>query len=175
MGNWVEHDSPLVTGIMFIVGCILVGFATAGRLWCAQYIAGYKDDVLVVEGPYSVCRNPLYFFSFLGGLGAGLCTESLVLSLTIVLVFAVIYPITIRSEEGKLSRIFGRAYDDYLKVPRFFPKLSIFSEPKEYVVNTKVFRREIFDAMFFVWVVGLFEFFEILIELGNINTYFSIY
>jgi protein-S-isoprenylcysteine O-methyltransferase Ste14 len=172
----LEVTAQFMTGAMFITGCILVGLATVGRLWCAQYIAGYKMDVLVAEGPYSICRNPLYFFSFLGGIGAGLCTESLVLTLIVFVVFAVIYPITIQNEEKKLSKIFGAAYDDYVRrVPRFFPKISLFHEPVQYVVNTKIFRREIFDAMYFVWAVGLFEFFEALIEIGIVKTYFSIY
>lgn len=67
----LDVTAPYISGILFLVGCLCVGAAMAGRIWCAQYIAGYKNDVLVREGPYSVCRNPLYFFSFLG------CTASL--------------------------------------------------------------------------------------------------
>jgi protein-S-isoprenylcysteine O-methyltransferase Ste14 len=172
----LERSAYFFTELMVIFGCFLVGFATVGRLWCAQYIAGYKTDVLVMEGPYSVCRNPLYFFSLVGGIGAGLCTESLVLTLAITTVFIVVYPITIRNEEMKLSRVFGNVYDGYVKrVPRFFPKISLFSEPAEYTVNPKIFRREVFDAVFFVWAVGLFEFFETLTELKVIKPYISIW
>ena len=71
----LDVTAPYVSGILFLVGCLCVGAAMVGRMWCAQYIAGYKNDVLVREGPYSVCRNPLYFFSFLGGIGVGRVTR----------------------------------------------------------------------------------------------------
>ena len=171
-----EFDQTAVADIMVLLGCLLVGAATVGRLWCAQYIAGYKTDVLVMEGPYSICRNPLYFFSLLGGIGAGLCTESLVLTLVIATVFIAVYPITIKNEETKLSRVFGNVYDNYVRrVPRFLPKISLFSEPAEYIVNPKIFRREVFDAVYFFWIVGLFHFLETLAEMGVIKPYISIW
>ncbi len=171
-----EAVSPFFTEVLFIAGCVLVGLATVGRLWCAQYIAGYKTDVLVTEGPYSICRNPLYFFSFLGAVGVGLCTECLTLTLVILLVFAAIYPTTIRNEERVLLRHFGEAYAGYTAdVPRFFPDIKLFHEPAEYVVKPKIFRREVFDALYFVWIVGVFECMETLIELHVIPTFLSIY
>jgi hypothetical protein len=172
----LDRSAYFAAEIMWILGCLLVGIASVGRLWCAQYIAGYKTGVLVMDGPYSMCRNPLYFFSLLGGMGAGLCTKSLVLTLVIAAVFIVVYPITIRNEETKLSRVFGGAYDDYVRrVPRFLPKTSLFSEPAEYIVNPRVFRREVFDAVFFIWIMGLFEFFETLTRLEIIKPYISIW
>jgi protein-S-isoprenylcysteine O-methyltransferase Ste14 len=172
----LEADARVVSAVMLTAGCLLVSLATVGRLWCAQYIAGRKNASLIVEGPYSVTRNPLYFFSFLGGTGVGLCTESITLATVIVLLFTAIYPVTIQNEERKLSAIFGASYEDYVsKVPRFFPKWSLFREPAEYSVNTRVFRREIIDAMYFVWVVGVFEFIEALIEVGFIGTFITIY
>jgi protein-S-isoprenylcysteine O-methyltransferase Ste14 len=172
----LEDSAPVLTDLMVIAGCFLVGCATVGRLWCAQYIAGYKTDTLVTVGPYSLCRNPLYFFSLVGGIGVGLCTESLTLTTVIVAVFAVIYPITIRAEERKLSRIFGAVYNSYaLSTPRFFPDVSRFREPARYTVNTKAYRREAADAAYFVWAVGFFELIEMLVRSALLPTYLSIY
>lgn len=172
----LEQIVSLATETMFLTGCLLVGVATVGRLWCSQYIGGYKSDTLVTDGPYSICRNPLYFFSFLGGIGAGLCTESLTLSVIIATFFVIVYPITIKNEENYLSRNFGRVYRHYVsKVPCFFPKFSLYREPTEYIVNTRAFRREVVDAMYFVWIIGFFEFIEELIKLGMIKTYISFY
>ena len=70
--NALERTYPAIPGVMMLAGCTLVGIATVGRLWCALYIAGYKTDKLITSGPYSMCRNPLYFFSLLGGIGVGL-------------------------------------------------------------------------------------------------------
>jgi protein-S-isoprenylcysteine O-methyltransferase Ste14 len=172
----LETDMPVVTGIMIITGIVLVGSGIVGRLWCAQYIAGRKTESLITEGPYSVCRNPLYFFSLVGGTGVGLCTESVTLALTIPAVFAVIYPITILNEERVLRQTHGKAYDDYTsRVPRFLPKWKLFCEPLEYTVNTKIFRREMIDALWFAYVVGLFEMIEELVNGGVIKTLFALY
>jgi protein-S-isoprenylcysteine O-methyltransferase Ste14 len=35
------------------------------RLWSTLYIGGRKRVVLVSDGPYSLCRNPLYVGTFL--------------------------------------------------------------------------------------------------------------
>ena len=87
-GKKLDLVAPEISGVLFLIGCALVGIAIVGRLWCAQYIAGYKDNTLVREGPYSMCRNPLYFFSFLGTIGVGLCTESLTLTRFSILIAA---------------------------------------------------------------------------------------
>jgi protein-S-isoprenylcysteine O-methyltransferase Ste14 len=172
----LETEMPAVTGIMIITGIVLVGLGMVGRLWCAQYIAGRKTESLITEGPYSVCRNPLYFFSLIGGTGVGLCTESVILALAIPAAFAVIYPMTILNEERVLRETHGKAYGDYMfRVPRFLPNWSLFREPAEYVVNTRTYRREVVDALCFTCVVGLFEMIEELVNGGIIKTFFALY
>lgn len=168
--------APALTGFLFFLGCLCVGLAMAGQLWCAQYIAGYKNGVLVREGPYSICRNPLYFFSFIGAVGVGLCTESLMLTLLLIAAFAVMYPLTIRNEEATLSRIFGSEYEQYVaEVPRFFPNLKLYHEPKEYMVKPKVFRHAAGDVLWFVGVVGILECLEGLQTAGLIPLLLQIY
>ncbi|MDR3353625.1 MAG: isoprenylcysteine carboxylmethyltransferase family protein [Synergistaceae bacterium] len=172
----LETAMPAMTGMMIVAGCILVGLGIVGRLWCAQYIAGHKTESLVTEGPYSVCRNPLYFFSLLGGIGVGLCTESLTLTLVILMAFAVIYPITILNEERDLLKLHGKSYVRYMSaVPRFLPKWSLFREPAEYLVDTRIFRREMIDALCFALIIGLFEMIEGLANGGIIRTFFALY
>lgn len=174
--NALEWTYPAIPGVMMLVGCVLVGAATVGRLWCALYIAGYKTDKLITSGPYSMCRNPLYFFSLLGGVGVGLCTEYLTLAAVIVAAFAVIYPITIKREEERLLSIYGDEYRAYMeRVPRFIPHPRLLREPGQYVVNVKVFRREVCDALCFAAAVGLFEMIEQFDEIGLIKTYFTLF
>jgi protein-S-isoprenylcysteine O-methyltransferase Ste14 len=168
--------APALTGVMSAAGIILVGSAIVGRLWCAEYIAGRKTESLVTDGPYSVCRNPLYFFSLIGGTGVGLCTGSLILATIIPAVFAVIYPAAILSEERILQEAHGEAFDDYVsKVPRFFPKWSLFREPAQYTANTKIFRREMLDTLCFAYIVGLFEMIMALVDGGVIKAFFALY
>lgn len=174
--NALEWTYPAIPGVMMLAGCTLVGIATVGRLWCALYIAGYKTDKLITSGPYSMCRNPLYFFSLLGGIGVGLCTEYLTLAAVIIVAFIGIYPVTIKREEERLLSIYGDEYRAYMKkVPRFIPNPRLLREPGQYVVNAKIFRREVCDALCFAAAVGLFEMIEQFDEIGLIKTYFTLF
>lgn len=152
--HWrAEHE--VVVSVMFLLGTMLVGAASLGRMWCSLYIAGYKNDRLVMDGPYSATRNPLYFFSFLGTIGFGLCTGTLIIPAVMAVLFAVYYPFVIATEEKRLEGRHGQAYLDYRKaVPAFFPRLSQLREPDEYVVQPKVYRRHIFSAIWFIWMLG---------------------
>ncbi|MEN6373685.1 MAG: isoprenylcysteine carboxylmethyltransferase family protein [Smithella sp.] len=171
-----ETRAPFVCAILFMIGCILVGIASLGRLWCSLYIAGYKTDSLVTEGPYSLCRNPLYFFSLIGAVGVGFASETLTLPVVLFLIFTIYYPFVIKSEEAELSNLHDAKFKTYFQnVPRFFPKLSNFKEPEEYIVKPAVFRKHIFDALWFIWLIGIMEILESLHELHVLPTIFKFY
>ena len=175
-GSKWETLSPLISAILFLAGCFLAGIASLGRLWCAMYIAGYKTKHLVVEGPYSVSRNPLYFFSMIGGLGVGLATETFTIPVLVLAAFTWYYPYVIRHEEEKLRVRYGDKFEVYFRtVPRFWPKWSLLHEPEEYIVAPKTFRRHIFSALWFIWMIGILELIEMFRELGILSTYFTIY
>ena len=69
-----------------IFSYLLVALATMGRLWCGFYVFGRKNQELCQDGPYSICRNPLYVFSFMGGMGVVMASNCIVL----MIVFAAI-------------------------------------------------------------------------------------
>ena len=118
------HEGTLTAAILFLIGLVLVALATVGRLWCSLYLSGYKNSELITAGPYSICRNPLYFFSFLGFSGIGFATETVTFGVLLVLAFALFYPIVIEREEQFLRARFGQAFEDYCaRTPRFFPRL----------------------------------------------------
>lgn len=157
------HDGTLLEGLLFSVGLVLVGLATVGRLWCSTYISGYKNSDLIRIGPYSMTRNPLYFFSFLGFTGIGFATETFTCGLGFPLLFLIGYQSIIRREEEHLRSTFGPAFMDYCaRTPRFFPSLKSFREPDSYIVNARLFRRAMFDALWFIWLVGIIELVETL-------------
>jgi len=153
-----------------------VGIASLGRLWCSLYIAGHKTRHLVTEGPYSLCRHPLYFFSFLGAVGVGLASETFTIPAIILAAFALYYPFVIRFEENKMRARHGQAYDEYCQnTPRFWPRWSRLSEPEEYSVYPKTFRKHLFSALLFVWMIGILELIEMFRELGMLPVFIALY
>ena len=170
------EDIPATADIIFICGITLIGIGTIGRIWCALFISGYKDRILIQSGPYSICRHPLYFFSLLGGLGIGLATETLTIPVIILIGFILFYPLLMDHEEKSLSKIFGKEFQSYFqRTPKFFPKFSLFNMPEECNVGTKVFTRELIRSFFFIWMIGLLELIEVIQQSGTVPTLFSLY
>lgn len=166
----------ILSTIFFLFGAVLVGVATIGRIWCSLYISGYKSQTLVTTGPYSLCRNPLYFFSLLGSLGVGFATETLTIPILIMIGFAIYYPYVIKREHIRLNEVHGEKYRQYCaKIPNFIPSFKFFNEPDEYIVRPKFFRKNILDALGFIWIVGILELIEGLHEANILPVFFSIY
>ena len=160
----------------FLAGAVLIGIAVTGRLWCSLYISGYKSGTLIMTGPYSMSRNPLYFFSFLGAIGIGLATETLTIPACIAVVFAMYYPLVIKSEEKKLAGIHKEAFSDYCKsTPSFFPSFKLLAEPEEYTVKPKIFRRTLLEVWWFVVLLGVIEFKEALQQANLLPTILNLY
>ena len=171
--RWETGNEGVATGL-FTLGMFLVAIGSLGRMWCSLFIAGYKDQVLITQGPYSLTRNPLYFFSVFGALGVGFCTETFTFPALLLAVMVLYYPLVVRKEERRLRARFGRDFDDYARrVPTFFPNFALFSEPDTYLVKPIVYRRHMFSALWFVWIVGLLELAEGLKELGWMPSFWS--
>lgn len=163
-------------GVLILFGTVLVAAGIIGRLWCTVYIAGYKSDTLVTVGPYSMCRNPLYFFSLLGMLGVGLASETFTIPLLMLLFYAIYYPFTISYEENKLQRMHGNIFIEYCKTtPRFWPSFKSFIEPAEYKVNPTIFRKSMFDASWFLILIGIMELAESLHDSGVLPVNLKLY
>jgi protein-S-isoprenylcysteine O-methyltransferase Ste14 len=165
-----RHEGSLAAAALFFAGLLLVGLATVGRLWCSLFISGYKGAELITVGPYSVTRNPLYFFSLLGALGVGLATETVTFVVVFAFGFLLVYPSTIAREEADLRARFGQAFEDYCaRTPRFWPRWSSLREPDSYVVSPRIFRRSMGEVVWFVWLVGIIELVEALHELAMVR------
>lgn len=170
------QDGSLVSGSLFLLGVVLIGVAVVGRLWCALYISGYKSNTLITTGPYSISRNPLYFFSFLGAIGIGLTTECFTLPIFITVCFAILYPAVIKSEENKLAGLYKEVHAEYCKkTPIFFPNFKLLKEPEEYVVKPIIFRKATFEVLWFVWMLGLIEFSTTLHDAHVLPILFKLY
>ena len=157
------HEDSMVSAFLFLIGLVLVGIATVGRLWCSLYISGYKDSHLITTGPYSIIRNPLYIFSLIGFTGIGFATETFTLGVMLPLMFFIGYQPLIRREEEFLRSKFGAEFTEYCaRTPRFSPSFSRFSESETYIVNPRLFRSTVGDVVWFVWFVGIIELVEAL-------------
>jgi len=172
---WNAHHSGIADAL-FLTGLVLVGIAAVGRLWCSLHISGYKTNTLITVGPYSLCRNPLYAFSLLGGIGVGLASETFSLAVAIGLAFLLYYPLVVRAEERNLRELHRADFEKYLATtPRFWPSFRRFQEPPEYVVRPRIFRRAMRDALLFVWAVAALKLLEALHEHQILSTLFRMY
>ena len=137
--------------VCYSLGLLLVVAAVLGRLWSGVYIEGRKNRELIREGPYSVTRNPLYLFSFLGVFGLGLASCNVLVLALLVAGYAVYYPRLIQREEQKLEKKFGQTYAEYCKeVPRFWPSLRFISQPQWIEVPAHRLMRNMKEVVWFV-------------------------
>ncbi|MBU1854068.1 MAG: isoprenylcysteine carboxylmethyltransferase family protein, partial [Candidatus Omnitrophica bacterium] len=167
---------PFLDSTLFLLGVILVAVAAFGRLWCSLYIGGYKTNILITVGPYSISRNPLYFFNFLGAIGVGFATETFSFPLIVAIIFAIYYPLVIKGEEEGLKKRHNAKFDNYLhRTPCFFPNIFLLNEPDTYIVNPKIFKKDLFYALWFVWALGILELIEELHDWHIIPCLFKIY
>jgi hypothetical protein len=106
---------------LFWWGLLLVVWGVLVRAYSAGYIVKSKE--LATSGPYAWHRNPLYFGSFLCGLGFALMNGWVAVSVPLLLiVMGPVYVFTIRSEEKYLLGLHGEAFRRYMKnTPRFLP------------------------------------------------------
>jgi len=144
------------------IGLVLLAIAAFGRVWCLVFVAGKKNEVLVTDGPYSVVRNPLYVFSFVGAAGFGLAVENPLLAGCLAVLFGTYYTYVVRNEERFLASAFGAAFRDYsVHTPRWLPDFRRYREPQAVTVSPLKVRQGILDAMWFIWAFVLWELLEV--------------
>ena len=133
--------------LMQLTGLACVVLAALGRVWTSVFVAGFKDERIVRQGPYSACRHPLYALSMLGTCGLGLATRSLSLTAAVLCIFAVIYAAAIRREDERLASLHPEAFDAFRReVPTLLPDLSAYSIPETYETRPRVLWKAIVDA-----------------------------
>jgi protein-S-isoprenylcysteine O-methyltransferase Ste14 len=150
--------SPPLDTVLGLAAVLLVSLAALGRIWASVFIAGRKDTELVTSGPYALCRHPLYLFSFVGGLGIGIATRSLVLTLVTLAVLAVLHVRAAAMEERLLSIRHREAFADYCaRVPRWWPRSPGSGVPETLQVSPPVLWKAFVDAGAFLLLYGLVE------------------
>ncbi|MFQ7535591.1 MAG: methyltransferase family protein [Akkermansia muciniphila] len=169
------ETSPLIEESLMLLACFMAGIGAFGRIWCSLYIAGYKNNVLVTDGPYSMCRNPLYFFSFVGSIGVSCATETFTIPLLTALAFGIYYPSVIRKEQERLTALSETPTGTIAGTFLLHSSLSrLKPPPTAYSVNPATFTHNIVDALWFIWFIGIFEFISGLHEAGMLPVWFLI-
>jgi protein-S-isoprenylcysteine O-methyltransferase Ste14 len=121
--------------LSFLSGLLLILFGEGIRIWSAGTIGeisrtrDMKVGELVVWGPYSVVRNPLYLGNFFIGSGfvGGYTGWNPVWFFLFFFFFSLQYGFIVRYEEWLLQKEFPLSYPSYFKeVPRFFPRWKLF-------------------------------------------------
>lgn len=165
----LSHEAIEATGIGLIAVCVV------GRAWCSLYIGGRKKAEIVDQGPYSISRNPLYVFSFIGAFGMGAQTGTITIASLFLLISLGVFYMTVRKEEVWLEANFGSVYRDYCaRTPRFWPDFSRWHDKETLEVRPSFFLLTLRDGLAFFLAVPLFELLEQAQKVGWINTLFSL-
>ncbi len=155
-GEWHEQVESVGFGAMIL--------SIVGRAWCSLYIGGRKKAEIVDRGPYSITRNPLYVFSYIGAFGIGAQSGSVTIGLGFVLAAMAVFYLTVRREEAFLEREFGAVYAAYkARTPRFWPRFSLWRDEEQLTIRPALFLLTIRDGLVFLLAIPVFE----LIDAGQ--------
>lgn len=158
-----------------MIGVLLIFLGIVGRLWSTLYIGGRKSAQVVTGGPYSVTRNPLYVFSTVAAAGVGAQMGSIFAVIGFALLCAGAFHIVILREEKYLTETLGASYEAYMaKVPRFFPKLSLYSEGETGGFRPKLLLNTLLDGLVFLIAMPFFESIDAMQVSGTLPVLFRI-
>jgi protein-S-isoprenylcysteine O-methyltransferase Ste14 len=136
-----EFSFEFVAWLLFFAGACL-------RWWATLFIGGRKIDELVTEGPYSMCRNPLYVGTLLMTVSVAVFLQSLTLFAGIVIVGSLYLWMTVPIEEQKLQAIHGERFSAYCRrVPRIIPNPRLYTAPEVLQVRLIGVRAEFFRML----------------------------
>ena len=167
------YDDTFLGEVVEQAGAILIVACVFGRCWAILYIGARKNEMLVMTGPYSICRNPLYLFSIIGVLGFGLMLQSLIYAALLTSVVFLIFIWTIKKEEEFLRQKFGETYVAYAnRTPRIVPtNIKTMNHASSVTVNVQVLKRTFLDSILFILLIPISELFEFLREVNTAATF----
>ncbi|AZV18508.1 MAG: isoprenylcysteine carboxylmethyltransferase family protein [Mesorhizobium sp.] len=156
-------------------GVLLIFLGIVGRLWATLYIGGRKSSEVVTGGPYSITRNPLYVFSTVAAAGVGAQIGSFSGIILFGLLCAGAFHIVILREEKFLKEALGAPYQAYLaRVPRFFPKLSLYQEGNTGNFKPRLLLTTLLDGLVFLVALPAFELIDGAQQSGMLPVWFTL-
>ncbi len=141
-----------------IVGWLLFFLGAAMRWWSTLYIGGRKTTSLVTDGPYSICRNPVYVGTLLITVALAAFLQSFTFLFGLALASFIYLATTVPVEERRLRERYGNQFDEYCaRVPRFLPNFRSFKSPAVIEVSYNGLASEGYRALRWVWLPMLCE------------------
>ena len=175
--NKVDNWSPTYNWLEFF-GYFFGLIGVFGRIWSSLFIEGNKTQKLIVKGPYSLMRNPLYFFSFILLIGFCFFIKSILVFATFFLIWILIYRNTMNSEEKNLISNHNQEYVDYYNnTPKIFPNFNLyksFSVNDKMDIDIKKIERVLTESFGFLFLFGIIKVIEYLHLSGILPVYFHL-
>jgi protein-S-isoprenylcysteine O-methyltransferase Ste14 len=167
-GLFLDVALDLVAWILFVAGGAL-------RLWATLYVGGRKGRVVVAEGPYSLCRNPLYLGTILLAVSFSVFLKSVTMVVGTALVGVLYAAFTIPAEEKHLAGRFGEPYRDYCeRTPRLVPNPAAFHAGRMIETDVSALYREIKKAVGWISLPFLAELITHLRQTPNWPSIFNL-
>ena len=158
---------------MEFFGYFLVAAGAIGRIYSTAFLGGFKNGKIIDYGPFSVCRNPLYLFSFVGVCGIAIMSANLFAIIVLPIGFLAIYIPLIKREEEYLKSSFGQPYINYMKkTPRLFPNFKLYHAPKEVTMTPKTLLNAVKDSVMWFLAFPILELIEWLQDAGYLKPIF---
>ena len=152
------------TSLLFsYIGFSLVVLGGFGRIWASLYLEGFKTRKLIKEGPYSMVRNPLYFFSLMLFLGMCFAIKSIAISFALLVVFVLFHIPTILNEEKVLLSTHDESYKAYYEsTPRLLPNIFKYKKTEStdmIQVRIKSIIKRLWEVIGYLFLFTLIDFF----------------
>lgn len=141
---WKLSDFAILS--LQTAGALLMFAGILGRGLATLSIGGHKDKSIMKTELYSICRNPLYFASFLMALGFGLLSGRLDFALLACGAYLAIFYPMMRNEARYLREKFDDFAEYEQRVPLFFPNVLLWQERKYFEINFRLVRKTLLDA-----------------------------
>ena len=157
------QDIDINTSVLFsCIGFTFVVLGGFGRIWASLYLEGFKTKKLIKEGPYSMVRNPLYFFSLMLFLGMCFAIKSIAISVALLLVFVLFHVPTILNEEKVLLSTHDDSYRAYYEsTPRLLPNLFKYKKTEStdvIQVRIKSINKRLWEVIGYLFLFTLIDF-----------------
>lgn len=146
-------EGTLAAWMLNAFGWTFFTVGLAVRLWATLYIGGRKAKGVVELGPYSVCRNPLYWGTLFVMVSQILLFKSGIFAVGLVIPVLIYMWGVVPAEEAYLTEKLGDEYLGYCsRVPRWWPRLNQYQSPEVIELNVRGLRAECVRIVGWIWL-----------------------